>query len=155
MFGSRWENIVIILVIAVLYLLKPLLTTRFILSLTPPYNSLSYLSTEVFAKCFYVFLALICIEKETKVPKIQAFGLIIALMSQYVYYMASQEGGRKNRIEIQTVISAVREVFHYETIEELLEVEHVLKYLDPVNGPLDYLDTYSLLLDVILSKNQK
>ncbi len=47
----------------------------------------------------------------------------------------------------------MREVFHYETVEELLEVEHVLDQLDPVKGPLDYMDSYSLLLDVILARN--
>jgi hypothetical protein len=35
MFAGRWENIAIILTVAVLYLLKPLFTTRFILSLPP------------------------------------------------------------------------------------------------------------------------
>jgi hypothetical protein len=71
-----------------------------------------------------------------------------------MYYLASYEGGRKNRIEIETAIQAVREAFHYETVEELVEVEYVLDKLDPVKGPLDYMDTYPLLLDVILAKTQ-
>lgn len=70
MFGNRWENIALILAISVLYLLKPLFTTRFILSLSPPYTSLSYIATEVFAKSFIVFIALICFEKETNIPKL-------------------------------------------------------------------------------------
>jgi hypothetical protein len=79
MFGSRWENIAIMLVIAVLYLLKPLFTTRFILSLSPHSSSLTYITTELFSKSFYVFISLTCIEKEYRVPKFLAFGLIIAL----------------------------------------------------------------------------
>lgn len=70
MFGSRWENIAIMLTIAVLYLLKPLFTTRFILSLPPHYSSLTYITTELLSKCFYVFISLVCIEKETMVPKL-------------------------------------------------------------------------------------
>jgi hypothetical protein len=81
MFASRWENLLIMLAIAILYMLKPIATTRFILSLSPSHGSLTYVVTEIFSKILFVFVSLVCIDKKFTVGKLQAFGIIIAMLS--------------------------------------------------------------------------
>jgi hypothetical protein len=155
MFDSRWENILLMLTIALLYLLKPLTTTRFLLSLQPNVRSLTYYATELFSKALFVVISIVAIEKHTKVERLVAFGFVMAMMSQLWYYWASQEGGRKDRVEIRSAVQAVREMDKFENVEEVKEVEQILQRLDTVIGPLDIEDAYKLLLDVALSDDRK
>ena len=77
----------IILLLALLYTIKPIATTNFILS-APSELNLTYLAIEVFSKTIFVFLTMIIIENRANVTSMEGMGLIFSLMSEILYFNA-------------------------------------------------------------------
>lgn len=150
MFNERWENVLIMLALAFLYVIKPFATTQFILSIP---NSFAYHVSEILCKTFYVFVAVILIEKKTTISSIEGACLILSLISSLIYYN-SCGNHFKESLEVSTANLAVKEMFTYQNLEEFREINSILKQLDPQSGPLDPLTCYNLLFDIALSQEK-
>ena len=78
MFNNRWESILIVIALCILYTLKPITATNFVLSIS---NTLTYVAVEITAKIVFIFLTMIAVESKTDVSTMEATGLSLALLS--------------------------------------------------------------------------
>lgn len=78
MFSSKWQNVVIMMILPILYTLKPITTTNFVLSCP---SVITFVSMELFAKIFFIFITMIFIESNAMIAAMEALGLSFALLS--------------------------------------------------------------------------
>lgn len=110
------------------YTLKPLTTTNFILSLNTGGNGvLTYVTVEIIAKVLFVFITMIAITNKAFVSTMEAIGLMLALLSQHLYYHSCDRF--KDEIQIKSACDALKSVFDYDSIDQLKSVEHKLDYI--------------------------
>lgn len=88
MFNSRWQTIIILIALSILYTLKPITTTNFVLSIQKPFT---YVAVELAAKIFFIFSTMILIESNAYISAMEATGLSLSLLSQIMYYHFSDK----------------------------------------------------------------
>lgn len=147
-FNSNYTTIILLSILAILYTLKPIATTSFILSVP---SALSYLAVDVLAKLFFVFATLIFVEEKATVSQFEALGLFLAILSQFLIYACS-EGFKESR-EIKSACEAIKN--HFAPYNSFEEAEEVNKRLAFVASSFGSQDVYRILFDVALADQIK
>lgn len=82
MFNGKWQLVLIMLTLCLLYTLKPITTTNFVLSMNSSGGGvLTYVTVEIIAKIIFVFITMIAVYNKAYVSSMEAIGLILALLS--------------------------------------------------------------------------
>ncbi|CDW82444.1 UNKNOWN [Stylonychia lemnae] len=147
MFNNRWETIVILITISILYTLKPITTTNFVLSIQSP---LTYVAVELAAKIFFIFTTMILVESNAYISAMEATGLSLSLLSQIMYYHFSDKF--KDQIQVQSACDSLKNIFEYESIEELEKIE---KKLQMIASQFSTTEALRILFDIVISRNKK
>ena len=110
-FGSQWQPILIMVIVSILYTIKPITSTNFILSIS---STDTYIITELLSKTIFVLATTIFIENKAKLGSIDAIAFSFSLLSQYLYCYYSNSF--KDEIEVDSICESIKNLFTYDSI---------------------------------------
>eukprot|EP00347_Sterkiella_histriomuscorum_P009734 403340088 len=147
MFNGRWQSILIMIALCVLYTIKPLATTNFVLSIN---NTLTYVTVDIIAKILFIFLTMIAADNKAFVSSMEAIGLMLVLLAQHMYYSCSDVF--KDQMQIKSATDALKCAFEYESIHDLQNIE---RKLDQIQESFSCVNVMRILYDTILARDLK